>query len=195
MPPGSATPMFSPIPFLVRSGSENGGDLRMGMEGIEEGHTNGRSVDEGLMSPLMLGGDSPNPSGAFRFAPTPNVRSPTPEPEEVASEPHFSGSDSSDPGHQPYLGRVDELDTGPVRSDSAVRTNGHKGSDHDDPGAGSGEGGNMTPHGMRERPVPISSTTTMGESGRRVAGMPRGGLDDRFVAGQSEDEEVEQREE
>ncbi len=157
----------------------------MAMEGIEGAHVNGRSTDDGLMSPLMLGEDSANPSGGFQYAAAPNVRSPTPEPEEMAST-HLSGSDSSNPGHQPYLGRVDELDTGPLPSTATINGNGHA-ADHEDPGAGdgagAGEGGNMTPHGMSDRPVPISSTTTE----RRVAGIPRSGLRDRFVAGQSEE--------
>jgi hypothetical protein len=40
---------------------------------------------------------------------------------------------------------------------------------------GAGEGGNMTPHGMSDKPVPISSTTVVGEEERKIAGMPRMG--------------------
>ena len=43
---------------------------------------------------------------------------------------------------------------------------------------GAGEGGNMTQHGMSDKPVPISSTTVVGEEERKIAGMPRlGGVD------------------
>lgn len=190
MPPGATTPMFSPIPFLVRQGPENGGEVHIGMEGMEEiGHSNSRSLEDGLMSPLMLGGDSPNPSGGLRFAEPPNVRRPTPEPEEMVSSPPAREAESHDPGHQPYLGRVDELDTGPLTLSASAHVNGHKiRGDHEDPGVGSGEGGNMRPHGMSERPVPISSTTSIEEGERRIAGIPRGGLGDRFVTGASEDE-------
>jgi hypothetical protein len=118
-----------------------------------------------------------------------NARSQTPEPEDTASripprpapppvvEPLLTGSESSDPGHQPYLGRVDELDTGPIvsRPSSDTPVPGAKKEDRGDQGEGmgTGEGGNMTPHGMSERPVPISATTVVEESERKVAGLPR----------------------
>ena len=188
--------MFLPIPFLVRPDAENDGDMRMAMEGgqeMEHGHANGRSTDEGLMSPLILGGESSNPSGTFQFSPAPSVRSPTPEPEELDSPPSLAGSESSDPGHQSYLGRVDELDTGPLTSTLPSHVNGFKpGLEYQDHGAGAGEGGNMRLHGMSERPMAISSTTTMGLRERPVAGLPRGGLSDRFVSGGTEEEEKEE---
>ena len=191
MPPGATTPMFSPIPFLVRPDSESGDDIRMAMKGIQEiRHADGRNTDEGLMSPLMLGGESSNSSGMFQFPPAPNVRSPTPEPEENISSPTLAGSEASDPGHQPYLGRVDELDTGPLTSTLPAHVNGFKpGLEHQDLGTGAGEGGNMRLHGMSERPMAISSTTTIGLRERPVAGLPRGGLSDRFVSGTTEEEE------
>lgn len=127
VPPGSMTPMFSPIPFL-------------------SDHDDSGSRDDGLMSPLVLG-DNTFPSGD---------RSPTPEPEEDAERL----ATHSDPGHQPYLGRVDELDSGPV-------TNGHAEEE------GVGETGSMTPHGMSERPVALSSTTVISEPEREIAPLPR----------------------
>jgi hypothetical protein len=178
------------------------------MEGIETSMSavNGLSgAGEGLMSPLLLGGDSPNmTSGSFQFSQAPSVRSPTPEPEDTTEDPDPSAPDSalnintisthdSDPAHQPYLGRVDELDTGPLPTTPTM--NGH--SQINSEGEGSGEGGNMTPHGMSERPIPLSSTTTptssvTDEEGRRIAAIPRGtprrpaelgSLGDRFVSG------------
>lgn len=96
-----------------------------------------------------------------------------------------ASENAHDPAHQPYLGRVDELDTGPLNEnghsqvgehDSTQDTEGRtRGRVHDTAGGG-GEGGNMTPHGMSDRPVPISSTTVLGTDpleGREVAGLPR----------------------
>ena len=173
MPPGSTTPMFSPIPFLAR-------DHDLSTEAVMP---NGR-LEEGLMSPLVL----ENGFGG-------NMRSPTPEPEDAEmngeEEPRTTATagsviglmESQDPGHQPYLGRVDELDTGPVTSTGA---NGHMNGGEDGVGVGVGEGGNMTVHGMSDRPVPITSTTTA-ESERRIAALPRPrGLADRFVSGGTE---------
>lgn len=195
MPRAATTPMFSPIPFLVRDH----------MDDIEAHHPNGLNglsvKSEGLMSPLMLGNSSDD--GRFGSDAAFDPRSPTPEPEDSKIESHdettsaesedirpetdtlranlsnnapastnlpaahLTGSESQDPGHQPYLGRVDELDTGPL-SDSASANGGHIDDD------GTGEGGNMTPHGMSDKPVPISSTTTVpsGEN-RDVAPLPR----------------------
>ena len=191
MPPGATTPMFSPIPFLIHDHADESLEAHHGINGAPD-----PAKMEGLMSPLMLG--ESNSNGDFRFADTPavNPRSPTPEPEEGSGpslqtrtpstgtseaianaannspastnlpEGHLSGSESHDPGHQPYLGRVDELDTGPI---SASAANGSTSEEE-----GQGEGGNMTPHGMSERPVPISSTTTLGSTEeRRVAPLPR----------------------
>ena len=177
MPPGASTPMFIPIPFLA-----HGDDLlSMDMEG--ESGPNGRHLEEGLMSPLILGGESPDPntSASFQFAPAPNVRSPTPEPEESASalsgssppEVPETASESSDPSNQPYLGRVDELDTGPLsptNTSPTTSTNGGHTERRESNASGTGEGGTMTPHGMSERPVPISSTTTVDD--RPIARMP-----------------------
>ncbi|ORY28307.1 hypothetical protein BCR39DRAFT_565450 [Naematelia encephala] len=170
MPPGASTPMFSPIPFLVRD-TEEDDEIHHG------GGTNGRGLDDGLMSPLILG------SGA------PSVRSPTPEPDEQEQEQEQpSGNGASDPAHQPYLGRVDELDTGPIDSYSASPTiNGHGHGHVAGEEGGTGEGGNMTPHGMSERPVPISSTTTTpDEADRRIAALPRQSLLERFVSSEGQ---------
>ncbi|EIW70043.1 hypothetical protein TREMEDRAFT_14806, partial [Tremella mesenterica DSM 1558] len=161
MPPGSGTPMFSPIPFLAMDHDEpwseqheNGGDNKLG----------------GLMSPLILGESHKNGNGNFRFGEGSSIgpRSPTPEPEDMelsttAAAAIVTGSDRTggagehDPGHQPYLGRVDELDTGPLPPTPELRRSGR----HIVEEQGTGEGGNMTPHGMSDKPVPITSTTTV----------------------------------
>jgi len=111
-----------------------------------------------------------------------------------ADTDQLPSGDSTDPSHQPYLGRVDELDTGPLAG--TPPTNGHT---HDDErelaegGQGTGEGGNMTPHGMSERPVPISSTTQIAPEERRISGRRRAtssaSLSDRFVSGGVEQED------
>lgn len=97
---------------------------------------------------------------------------------------------SNDPAHQPYLGRVDELDTGPLPSPAAQEAEGRSSLSPESraadrrsgnaaasagPGEGTGEGGNMTPHGMSEKPMPISSTTEIAETDkdREVAGLPK----------------------
>ena len=191
LPPGASTPMFSPIPFLRRPDA----DESMGMD-LDAPGTSGVNVEEGLMSPLVLseGGSNNN----IRFADAPTDRSPTPEPDEsspteatspaspvstITSQVHIG---PKDPGHQSYLGRVDELDTGPL-AQSAVK-NGGNGEEREDeimtPGAG--EGGNMTPHGMSDKPVPISSTTVLGEEERKIAGIPKASLNDRFVKAETE---------
>lgn len=116
-----------------------------------------------------------------------NGRSQTPEPEDIQQQPTTStesvtpspapvliGTESSDPGHQPYLGRVDELDTGPLVSKlPSLTPSPSDGSADQAEGMGTGEGGNMTPHGMSEKPVPISATTVVEEGERKVAGLPR----------------------
>lgn len=162
MPPGARTPMFSPIPFLRHDEVED--NIPMDIDG------GGRTLEDGLMSPLNLqSGDS------GRFGDALGVRSPTPEPDEVQGGPQSpkaslsptltdAPSGTSDPGHQSYLGRVDELDTGPL-SDP-------QGQEEEVTTTGTGEGGNMTPHGMSEKPVPISSTTVINEE-RKIAGMPK----------------------
>jgi hypothetical protein len=245
MPPGAATPMFSPIPFLARG--DEGEDVAMGGMGEANG-----TVEEGLMSPLILGEGGGAGAGGMQLSGS--VRSPTPGPEGVeevggsaagetsattaetaplssqgsslsgtAGTAGTAGSDSIDPAHQSYLGRVDELDTGPMTStngtaDGDDRANGQgqgRGRGQDDATQGTGEGGTMTPHGMSDRPVPISATTTVGDdSERRIAGMPRSragssaSLSERFVSagvaegdggevpvppsGQDEDEDVKE---
>ena len=82
---------------------------------------------------------------------------------------------SADPGSQPYLGRVDELDTGPIQSTPSTSTgNGNAGREDEHVIPGTGEGGVMTPHGMSEKPIPISSTTVISEEERRIAGLRQG---------------------
>jgi hypothetical protein len=236
IPPGSTTPMFSPIPFL-RSDMDDGIAAVMpgvsavgGEQDTEMENGTNPHLDIGLMSPLTLGGGEgdregdgeregggegglTNPS-SFQLAQSPNVRSPTPEPEDEENAGAGAGEGSaraediemdvidissgaadvpqtsSDPGHQPYLGRVDELDTGPIMTDPSVTvaTNGH-GHGHGQGGhgngmepreqdmstPGTGESGTMTPHGMSERPIPLSSTTV-------VHDLPAGGGEERKMA-------------
>ncbi|WVQ98943.1 hypothetical protein IAU59_006075 [Kwoniella sp. CBS 9459] len=261
MPPGSMTPMFSPIPFLTHQESD---ELGLTLDGLANGSSSGRSLDDGLMSPLMLNDNS----GVFGSAVNP--RSPTPEPEEAegdaeegasgaksanghgdangsgngsrdgdadtemgtgddptevdrleanvgdsdrtdalpprpsAAQGQYESIEHSDPAHQSYLGRVDELDTGPITSTPTASSSttspssstsppvdGHlhkKRSDEVVPLPGTGEGGNLTPHGMSEKPVPISSTTVVRDekAERSIAGLPRSTSDkslrERFVS-------------
>ena len=124
-----------------------------------------------------------------------------------------TGPTSNDPAHQPYLGRVDELDTGPLpipttspsssssSTSNSTSSGGSGGAEEEDEhrrkgrrlsnalsvanvtangsSEGTGEGGTMTPHGMSDRPVPISSTTSVPADdadkgkGREVAQLPR----------------------
>ncbi|WWD16110.1 hypothetical protein CI109_100535 [Kwoniella shandongensis] len=238
MPPGSSTPMFSPIPFLSHPDSE----LLGGEPGANGQH---RGLDDGLMSPLMLGGESTMGGGeGFGFggsstsnaaAGSSNARSPTPEPEdddgdtEMASategesssptaiageipprpEPaqgQYTSTEHTDPAHQSYLGRVDELDTGPITSSPikeedgsnspVAKRNGHGGSEEvPPPTTGTGEGGNMAPHGMSEKPVPISSTTVVKDDKREIAGLRRSASEktllERFVSAAKEEEGTE----
>lgn len=184
VPPGSMTPMFSPIPWATGDTDALGEP----MMDVDDG-----PGDDGLMSPLMLN----EGSGVFAAQ---QGRSPTPEPEDEAAmnkspergersatrssdETDTSGSGSGpsdagagspgraqadgDPGSTPYLGRVDELDSGPIT------TNGHH--DDDERATGVGQAGNMTPHGMSNQPVPLSSTTVIVESQREIAPLPRRG--------------------
>ncbi|WVR05384.1 hypothetical protein IAU60_002398 [Kwoniella sp. DSM 27419] len=217
MPPGSTTPMFSPIPFLATVHPDSS-------LGINEETTNGqsRALEDGLMSPLML---SDNEGG---FTAITGVRSPTPEPEETEAvngqdtdgdatmdvesgvkpsspssslPPRPSGAqgqyesiEHSDPAHQSYMGRVDELDTGPIESTAATADGSPSRSrDRHDivPAPGTGEGGNMAAHGMSDKPVPISSTTVVhGDKDRSIASLPRSAseksLRERFVSSGSE---------
>lgn len=149
--------MFYPIPFLSSSEVDALGEPMMDGEAQQ---SEGR-----LMSPLMLD------NGTFSSQQE-GRRSPTPEPQDAdMAEPqaetgHANGSEASDPGHQPYLGRVDELDAGPIGS------NGH--SDEDGVEASRlGERGEMLPHGMSSHPVPLSSTTVISETEREIAPLPR----------------------
>ncbi|WRT67326.1 uncharacterized protein IL334_004296 [Kwoniella shivajii] len=254
MPPGSTTPMFSPIPFLSQTQND---DLSLGgIEGLTNGNASGqRSLDDGLMSPLMLNEDSMfgGPSSSSSSSSVNNPRSPTPEPEEAEPEPasndmfqdadieredvemtstsssndsqsrsvdtssdnQYESIEHSDPAHQSYLGRVDELDTGPISLSPPIHNTDTKGNTspiknkngthahgHEDmqvPVPGTGEGGNMTPHGMSEKPVPISSTTVLkpdedstlaSTSSRTIASLPRSAseksLRDRFVSAGSD---------
>ncbi|OCF36636.1 hypothetical protein I316_01888 [Kwoniella heveanensis BCC8398] len=249
MPPGSTTPMFSPIPFLTHQESD---ELGLTLDGLANGTNSGRSLDDGLMSPLMLNDNS----GVFGSAANP--RSPTPEPEDAegegeaeasadasgaktvhghqddgdtemssstgndainidqpdadndndalpprpsAAQGQYESIEHSDPAHQSYLGRVDELDTGPILATSSANSDpsssssppadGHlhkKRSDEVVPLPGTGEGGNLTPHGMSDKPVPISSTTVVKDEmgDRSIAGLPRTTsektLSERFVS-------------
>lgn len=221
MPVGATTPMFSPIPFLVRPSSSDIMDIDIDRE---EGISSIRNHQEELMSPLILNDRPLEPDSSLpeeieisstEITPSPKSppvkasgRSQTPEPEDISSRvqlpnspsiptptptpitapvvaaaPILSGSESSDPGHQPYLGRVDELDTGPINIPSSIASStsssSSSSSDNDSrgdqgEGMGTGEGGNMTPHGMSEKPIPISATTTVVEEGeRKLAGLPR----------------------
>ncbi|KAK8869626.1 hypothetical protein IAR55_000193 [Kwoniella newhampshirensis] len=238
MPPGSSTPMFSPIPFLSHPDSDI-----LGGEGGSNGQH--RGLDDGLMSPLMLGGESSTMGSGEGFgfgAPSPgntaggdgrsqsNVRSPTPEPEdgdtdmassaegeEIPARPEPTQGqytsptvEHTDPAHQSYLGRVDELDTGPLTSSIEVgaegggpnspmaKRNGHGGQgggeDVPPPSTGTGEGGNMAPHGMSEKPVPISSTTVVKDEKRETVGLRRSAseksLGERFVSASKDEEEL-----
>lgn len=207
VPPGSMTPMFSPIPFLA---------IRPDMELLGEGRT-----DEALMSPLLLGESSRMGGAGSVFAsqqqqPPPQHqqqrpeqaagrRSPTPEPEddveEKVTETSSNGasdapagpsdSETTDPGHQPYLGRVDELDSGPITA------NGHSADkdkdEHDDGPRGVGEAGNMTPHGMSDRPVPLSSTTVITETAREIVPVPRTRSQSTSIATEEEEEAKEEK--
>lgn len=180
VPPASMTPMFSPIPFLA---GDELGEPMLDQEG---------NPGDGLMSPLMLSGES---NGVFAPQQPQNGsggagasgRSPTPEPEEEGgaggAEAGAAGaaaaggdgagagnsetsetSETTNPGNEPYLGRVDELDAGPL-----AHTNG---ADEGDLATGRGEAGNMTPHGMHSRPEPISSTTVIKDDEREIAPLP-----------------------
>jgi hypothetical protein len=178
MPPGMGTPSFSPIPFLRRPSPDAEGNSSNELE-VPGGHT-----EEAMMSPLILGQGDTNVSMTedYRLDETSSARSPTPEPEE-SQQPQSTSDDiemasvsasastapsSTDPGNQPYLGRVDELDTGPIQENRDEQKNGRE----DGVAPGTGEGGALTPHGMSERPVPISSTTVIADEERKIASLP-----------------------
>lgn len=159
VPPASMTPMFSPIPFLA--GEELGEPML---------DSDGNAPAEGLMSPLMLSAEGGG-NGAFTTQANNGARSPTPEPEGEGTNGNAAGDGTAggperDPGTTPYLGRVDELDAGPL-----AHTNGD-GKAEGEMATGTGEGGNMTPHGMHSRPEPLSSTTVIEDEQREIAPLP-----------------------
>jgi len=78
------------------------------------------------------------------------------------------------------MGRVDELDTGPLQTPPNAPSTGDK-RDDEVVTPGAGEAGNMAPHGMSDKPVALSSTTVLNEDDRKIAGIPKGNLADRFV--------------
>lgn len=180
MPPGLGTPQFSPIPFLRRPSPEaEGGEGSNNGLSAPGGHT-----EENMMSPLILGDESDVAiTEDYRLDENSSARSPTPEPEESNSQPQSQEAintdiemetapgplTSSDPGNQPYLGRVDELDTGPLQGNREDQKNGRE---DERVSEGTGEGGGLTPHGMSERPVPISSTTVIADEERKIASLP-----------------------
>lgn len=185
LPPIMSTPKFSPIPWLHPSGEGLNGDDSMT-------ETRMVGMGESSVSPLLLNSGVPE---AEEYKLQESARSPTPEPEDIdmastttttsaeaveQMEAEPSIAHSADPGSQPYLGRVDELDTGPIQpglqsSNGAGHGNGNatgrEAREDEQIVPGAGEGGAMTPHGMSEKPVPISSTTVISEEERRIAGL------------------------
>ncbi|KGB79685.2 hypothetical protein CNBG_5523 [Cryptococcus deuterogattii R265] len=206
MPAGSTTPLFSPIPFLAHPSHDPA-------LAIETGHPGASmSTEEGLLSPLDLSeGKIPSSSD----------RSPTPEPEDstaAPSGPSINDIDAemvspgdiprpenpqgtSDPANTSYMGRVDELDTGPLPTSEQVaikrRSSTSSSSSQMEMDsretvvmAGQGEGGHLAPHGMADKPMPLSSTTVVKdepEGGRVIKGLRRSesekSLRERFVSG------------
>lgn len=208
VPAGSTTPLFSPIPFLVHPSHEPA-------LAVDTGHPEASNrTEEGLLSPLNLSEEkTPSSSG----------RSPTPEPEDsiaMTSGPSINDIDidtemvspgdiprpenpqgTSDPANTSYLGRVDELDTGPLPTSEQVgikrRSSTSSSSSQMEVGsretvvmAGQGEGGHLAPHGMADKPMPLSSTTVVKdepEGGRMIKGLRRNesekSLGERFVSG------------
>ena len=185
MPPGASTPMFSPIAFLRHPDA----DSSMDVEGGE-----GR-VDDGLMSPLSIGGGGGGQNGSHTpgydeqaqnsSPPQPEDREGSVSPEgqrerskslevdevavaqtnsataAAAASASAAASETKDPANQAYLGRVDELDTGPLHSDDGELRE------------GDGETGTMAPHGMSDHPIALSRTTTIEQEERKIAGLPR----------------------
>lgn len=167
MPLGSVSPMMLP-----GQDYENTEGLKPGLEGPdgkgrsrsptpepEETTSNTVSVEVVQDQDIEMISESSIPQGAVPLDGSPSV-------------PH-----SGDPGNQPYLGRVDELDTGPIHANPIIPNNGRTGREEEHEGimSGAGEGGAMTPHGMSEKPVPISSTTVISEEERRIAGIRQQG--------------------
>lgn len=114
-----------------------------------------------------------------------------------------------DAAHEPFTGRVDELDAGPLVHPTssptaadphqlhlASSTDGGEPAQHQE---GTGERGTMTPHAMADRPQAISSTTDLTaqrtmdpppSQARTIRAMPRtssvaSSLNERFVAGET----------
>ncbi|OXG52875.1 hypothetical protein J010_01309 [Cryptococcus neoformans] len=208
VPAGSTTPLFSPIPFLVHPSHEPA-------LAVDTGHPAASNrTEEGLLSPLNLSEEkTPSSSG----------RSPTPEPEDsiaMTSGPSINDIDidtemvspgdiprpenpqgTSDPANTSYLGRVDELDTGPLPTSEQVgikrRSSTSSSSSQMEVDsretvvmAGQGEGGHLAPHGMADKPMPLSTTTVVKdepEGGRMIKGLRRNesekSLGERFVSG------------
>lgn len=206
VPAGSTTPLFSPIPFLVHPSHEPALAVDTGHPAASIG------TEDGLLSPLNLSEEkTPSSSG----------RSPTPEPEDsiaTTSGPSTNDIDTemvspgdiprpenpqgtSDPANTSYMGRVDELDTGPLPTSEQVSikrrssiSSSSSQMEVDDREtvvmAGQGEGGHLAPHGMADKPMPLSSTTVVKdvpEEGRMIKGLRRNesekSLGERFVSG------------
>ncbi len=230
----AATPLFSPIPFLVRNGSVepdgfrlDGGLRGSGGPGDEGGNMEGggpwdaeseagrrrdsADLDHDMNADVQADGSG---SGTVR----PRLGPPMLLFGEDADVPRPLDGVSSAPHHEPFMGRVDELDAGPLLPGTAAAPGGPApAATQDDPHAlhsvspttgagfrdGTGEAGTTIPHGMSERPQPISSTTTLPSSPpagpttpaadsplsprshRKFAPLPRttsmGNLADRFV--------------
>ncbi|EAL22694.1 hypothetical protein CNBB1430 [Cryptococcus deneoformans B-3501A] len=206
VPAGSTTPLFSPIPFLVHPSHEPALAVDTGHPAASIG------TEDGLLSPLNLSEEkTPSSSG----------RSPTPEPEDsiaTTSGPSTNDIDTemvspgdiprpenpqgtSDPANTSYMGRVDELDTGPLPTSEQVSikrrssiSSSSSQMEVDDREtvvmAGQGEGGHLAPHGMADKPMPLSSTTVVKdvpEGSRMIKGLRRNesekSLGERFVSG------------
>ncbi len=205
--PHSSTPLFSPIPFLMESGSLEPDSFR-----LDEGDP---SDSAGVMNPMSLNLDvGPDHSATVRppnmMMDDPNNHPPNPlilaSANSGASVPNGGESADHHREREPFMGRVDEMDSGPLLSSPTIivsPSNPH--ALHTNPsaerqyGEGTGESGNMVPHGISERPQAISSTTTLSPmnqeetssspegspTARKVARLPRttsmGNLSDRFV--------------
>lgn len=172
MPGRSMSPLVLAEHHEVKDGASSE-ELRL--EGTDTEAATGASADEqATRSPTPEPEDPPSTSTSsttqaqedieMSSDATPTSTTPT----NLLSVPEAQPS-SGDPGNQPYLGRVDELDTGPIQPSPSVSGHGNREDEHVVPGTG--EGGGMTPHGMSEKPVPISSTTVISEEERRIAGL------------------------
>nr|ODN87888.1 hypothetical protein L203_03092 [Cryptococcus depauperatus CBS 7841] len=228
VPEGSTTPLFSPISFLTHRSGDN-----MEEAAVSSGESSnmGANMEEGLMSPLVLSDEKSHAISSSARSPTPEPESPntlkeqahlnaeseeskavdedsemiSAYPSEIAHSETIQDDSPKDLSHTPYLGRVDELDTGPVSLSNVdeptakkrVRLRSLKRDVSTSPTrtkAGvspPGESGNLVPHGMSDKPLPISSTTTTEvktkKSERQFKPLRRMGseksLRDRFVSG------------